>query len=56
MLYQLIVGSNENLGKSDYLIKFKSATITVGCLPLIREMPDASTELRIFNFSNKKIY
>ena len=51
---KLIVGSNGNLGKSDYLIKFKSATITVGCLPLIREMPDESTELRIFNFSNKK--
>ena len=51
---KLIVGSNENLGKSDYLIKFKSATITVGCLPLIREMQDESTELRIFNFSNKK--
>ncbi len=50
---KLIIGSNENLGKSDYLIKFKTATITAGCLPLIRELPDKSTELRIFNFSNK---
>ena len=51
---KLIIGSNENLGKSDYLVKFKSATITAGCLPLIRELPDKSAELRIFNFSNKK--
>ena len=51
---KLTVGSNENLGKSDYLIKFKSATISAGCLPLIRELSDKSTELRIFNFSNKK--
>tara|TARA_B100000963_G_scaffold144202_1_gene125625 strand:+ start:3551 stop:5086 length:1536 start_codon:yes stop_codon:yes gene_type:complete len=50
---KLIIGSNENLGKSDYLVKFKSATITAGCLPLIRNLPDNSTELRIFNFSNK---
>ena len=51
---KLIIGSNENLGKSDYLVKFKSATITVGCLPLIRELPDKRIELRIFNFSNIK--
>ena len=51
---KLIIGSNENLGNSDYLVKFKSATITAGCLPLIRELQDESTELKIFNFSNKK--
>ncbi len=51
---KLIIGSNENLGKSDYLVKFKTATITAGCLPLIRELPDKTIELRIFNFSNKK--
>ena len=51
---KLIVGSNENLGIADYLIKFKSPTLKAGCLPLIRELPDNKSELILYNFSNKK--
>ncbi|MDC6447444.1 hypothetical protein PQZ42_00045 [Alphaproteobacteria bacterium] len=51
---KLIIGSNENLGMSDYLIKYLSPTITRGCLPIIRELPNKTSELLIYNFSNKK--
>ena len=51
---KLIVGSNENLGIADYLIKFNSPTLKAGCLPLIRELPDNKSELILYNFSNKK--
>jgi hypothetical protein len=51
---KLIIGSYENLGACDYIIKFLSPTLNRGCLPLIRNIPDQTSELLVYNFSNKK--
>ena len=51
---KLIIGSSENLGICDYAIKFLSPTISKGCLPIFRQLSDKTSELLIYNFSNKK--
>jgi len=50
----LLVGTDENLGNYNYVLKFQSETLPRGCLPLIRQMSDNKIEIKIYNVTNSE--
>jgi hypothetical protein len=48
----LLVGTDENLGNYNYILKFQSETISKGCLPLVRHTEENKIEIKIYNVTN----
>ena len=48
----LLVGTDENLGNYNYILKFQTETLVKGCLPLVRHTQDNKTEIKIYNVTN----
>ena len=48
----LLVGTDENLGNYNYILKFQSETISKGCLPLVRHTQENKIEIKIYNVTN----